>query len=219
MITPVDEEDSSLDRLDARGIPLVYVDRVSEDSERCWVKTDDVAGGRLAGRHLVELGHTRVAFAGSLGSTPWVRRRFAGFSETLSEAGITAAPLVTDSWRIEDGRRIGAALAAQPRESLPTAVMCGNDYLALGIMLELARHNLRVPDDVTVVGFDDHAWAETATVPLTTVRQPREELGRRAVRLLLDEIDHGDAHTHRHELLEPELVARASSAPPHHMHS
>ncbi len=69
-----------------------------------------------------------------------------------------------------------------------------------------------MPDDVTIVGFDDLSWSAAASVPLTTVSQPREELGRRAVRLLLDEIDRGDAHTHSHELLVPELVVRESSA-------
>ncbi|MCU1571407.1 MAG: LacI family transcriptional regulator [Naasia sp.] len=214
MITPVHEDESLLDRLDARGIPLVFVDRVSERSERCWVKTDDVAGGRLAGEHLGALGHEHIAFAGSLGKTVQVDRRYDGFAEALSSAGRGAERLITDSWRIADGRMVGAALAGRTRDRLPTAVMCANDYIALGILAEFARHGIRVPEDVTIIGFDDHSWAEAATVPMTTVRQPREVLGRRAVRLLLDEIDHGDAHVHAHELLEPTLIVRSSSAAP-----
>jgi LacI family transcriptional regulator len=214
MITPVQEDGSSLDRFDARGIPLVYVDRVSDRSERCWVKTNDVAGGRLAGEHLLALGHQRIAFAGSLGTTVQVDRRYSGFLEVLSPAGRRPERLVTDSWRISDGRLAGAELAGRSPERLPTAVMCGNDYIALGILLEFSQRGIRVPDDVTVIGFDDHPWAEAATVPLTTVRQPRQELGRRAVRLLLDEIDHAETHVHGHELLEPELIVRSSSAAP-----
>ena len=214
MITPVQESVSSLDRLDARGIPLVYVDRVSEGAERCWVKTNDVAGGRLAGGHLLALGHERIAFAGSLGTAVQVDRRYDGFLDALSSAGRQPERLVTDSWRIADGRSVGAALAARPPDQLPTAVMCGNDYIALGILLELARQGIRVPEDITVIGFDDHSWTEAATVPLTTVRQPREKLGRRAVHLLLDEIVSGEAHVHSHELLEPSLIVRSSSAAP-----
>jgi LacI family transcriptional regulator len=214
MIAPVRADAAALDRLDARDIPLVYVDRVDERSKRCWVKTDDVAGGRLAGQHLLALGHRDVAFVGNLGTSAQVDRRFEGFAAPLAEAGIVPERVVTDSWRITDGRQAGAALAARPPGELPTAIMCGNDLIALGVLLEFARRGIRAPDDVSIVGFDDLSWSEAATVPLTTVRQPREELGRHAVRLLLDEIDRGEAHTHQHELLVPELVIRASSAIP-----
>jgi LacI family transcriptional regulator len=214
MIAPVRAGRSSVDRLDARDIPLVYVDRVDEQSERCWVKTDDIAGGRLAGEHLIALGHRDVAFAGNFGRSAQVDRRFDGFAAVLAEAGVVPERIMTDSWRITDGRQAGAALAARPASELPTAIMCGNDLIALGVLLEFAHQGIRVPDDVSIVGFDDLYWLEAATVPLTTVRQPREELGRHAVRLLLDEIDRGDAHVHRHEMLVPELVIRASSSSP-----
>jgi LacI family transcriptional regulator len=208
MIAPVLADETTLDRLDARDIPLVYVDRAAERSERCWVKTDDVAGGRLAADHLRDLGHREVAVAGNLLTSSQVARRFDGF-------GTSPRTFSTESWGIADGRAVGAALAGLPAAERPTAIMCGNDLIAIGVLLELARHGIRVPDDISIVGFDDLSWSEAATVPLTTVRQPREELGRRAVRMLLDEIDHGDAHEHRHELLVPELVVRESTAAPH----
>nr|WP_274637494.1 LacI family DNA-binding transcriptional regulator [Microbacterium bovistercoris] len=214
MITPVHEEDEKLGRLDGRGIPLVYVDRVSPSSTRCWVKTDDVAGGRVAGEHLVSLGHRTLAFAGSFDATRQTDLRFQGFAAAVGVAGAIPERLATDAWAIEDGRRVGAVLAARPRSALPTAVMCANDLIAVGILLEFARHDIRVPDDVSVVGFDDLAWAAAVSVPLTTVRQPRADLGKHAVRMLLDEIDRSDAHAHRNLLLAPELVVRASTAPP-----
>jgi LacI family transcriptional regulator len=213
MIAPVRAAAEELERLDARGIPLVYVDRVDEASDRCWVKTDDVAGGRLAGEHVMDLGHHDVAFVGNLGRTVQVDRRFEGFSEALAQADVVSERLETASWGIADGRRAAAQLLARPVAQLPTAIMCGNDLIALGMLLEFARAGIRVPDDISIVGFDDLSWSDAATVPLTTVRQPREELGRRAVRLLLDEIDRGAAHAHRHELLVPELVVRASTGP------
>lgn len=214
MIAPVHVDDSALDRLDARDIPLVYVDRVSDKSPRCWVKTDDLAGGRLAGEHLAALGHRLAAFVGNL-DTAQVRRRFTGFAEAAGAAGLTVESIATDSWRISDGRDAAAALVKRGLDELPTAIMCGNDLIAIGMLLEFARRGIAVPGDVSIVGFDDLSWSAAASVPLTTVRQQREELGRRAVRLLLDEIDHGDAHTHSQELLVPVLVVRESSAPPH----
>ncbi|MFB2585794.1 LacI family DNA-binding transcriptional regulator [Herbiconiux liukaitaii] len=214
MITPVHDDEPRLDRLDGRGIPLVYIDRVSDDSPRCWVKTDDLAGGRLAGEHLVGLGHRRLAFVGSLGGTAQVDHRFEGFVAAVGAAAGSTERLATESWQIDDGRRAGAALAARPLSELPTAVMCTNDLVAIGLLIEFAQRGIRVPDDVSVVGFDDLSWAATSVVPLTTVRQPRAELGRRAVRMLLDEIDRGEAHEHHRELLEPEFVVRSSTAAP-----
>jgi LacI family transcriptional regulator len=214
IIAPVRAVAPALDRLDARDIPVVYVDRVDEQSERCWVKTDDVAGGRLAGDHMIVLGHRDVAFVGNLGNSAQVDRRFDGFAAALAEAGVVPERVVTDSWRITDGREAGEALASRAPDHLPTAIMCGNDLIALGVLLAFARQGIRVPDDVSIVGFDDLTWSEAATVPLTTVRQPREQLGRHAVRLLLDEIDRGDVHVHIHQLLAPELVIRASSSRP-----
>lgn len=214
MIAPVRALDSALERLDARDIPVVFVDRVDETIEHCWVKTDDVAGGRLAGEHLIELGHRELAFVGNFAGTVQVDRRFDGFAAALAGGGVVPERIATDSWRITDGRQAGAAIAGRPRNELPTAIMCGNDLTALGVLLEFAHHGIRVPEDVSIVGFDDLSWSEAATVPLTTVRQPRTEMGRRAVHLLLDEIDHGDTHTHRHELLVPELVIRVSTAAP-----
>ncbi|TFD86611.1 LacI family DNA-binding transcriptional regulator [Cryobacterium serini] len=214
MIAPVRALDSALERLDARDIPVVFVDRVDETIEHCWVKTDDVAGGRLAGEHLIELGHRELAFVGNFAGTVQVDRRFDGFAAALAGGGVVPERIATDSWRITDGRQAGAAIVGRPRKELPTAIMCGNDLTALGVLLEFAHHGIRVPEDVSIVGFDDLSWSEAATVPLTTVRQRRTEMGRRAVHLLLDEIDHGDTHTHRHELLVPELVIRASTAAP-----
>jgi LacI family transcriptional regulator len=214
MIAPVRAVDSALDRLDARGIPLVYVDRVDEQSGRCWVKSDDEAGGHLAGEYLIGLNHRTVAFVGNLGNSFQAGRRFDGFAAALAAAGVVPERITTDSWRMNDGREAGAALAARAAEDLPTAIMCANDLIALGVLREFARSGIRVPDDVSIVGFDDLSWSEVASVPLTTVRQPREEMGRRAVRMLLDEIDRGVAHVHRNELLLPELVTRDSSSSP-----
>lgn len=214
MITPVRDDDPRLNRLDAHGIPLVYVDRVATQSERCWVKTDDVAGGRIAGEHLVSLGHRSIAFVGSLDTTAQVDQRFAGFVAALSDAGVVPERLPTAGWQIADGTAVGSALVAMAANERPTAVMCANDLIAIGLLHELVRRGVQVPEDISIVGFDDLEWAADATVPLTTVRQSREELGRRAVRMLLDEINLGEGHQHRHVLLGPELVVRASTAAP-----
>jgi LacI family transcriptional regulator len=97
-----------------------------------------------------------------------------------------------------------------PAGRRPTAAVCANDLLALGLLQEMVRHGVRVPDDLAIVGYDDIDFAAAAAVPLSSVRKPRALLGRRATELLLDEARNPD-HTHEQLLFEPQLVVRQSS--------
>jgi LacI family transcriptional regulator len=99
---------------------------------------------------------------------------------------------------------------ALPAGERPTAAFCANDLLALGLLQAMTRFGLSVPGDLAVVGYDDIEFAEAAAVPLTSVRQPRELLGRTAARLLLEEAS-GELHTHQQVRFSPELVVRAST--------
>ena len=97
------------------------------------------------------------------------------------------------------------------RSSLPTAVFCANDLLALGALQELQQRGVRVPQDVAIVGYDDIDFASAAMVPLSSVRQPRHQIGRTAADLLIEEADDTGAHKHRQVVFEPELIIRESS--------
>jgi DNA-binding LacI/PurR family transcriptional regulator len=112
-----------------------------------------------------------------------------------------------------EGRRAAEQLVELPRSRRPTAVFCANDLLALGMLQELIRRGIRVPDDVAIVGYDDIDYAAAAAIPLSSVRQPREQLGRTAAELLFDEINDGDIHRHRRIRFRPELIIRESSSP------
>jgi LacI family transcriptional regulator len=98
------------------------------------------------------------------------------------------------------------------RDRRPTAAFCANDLLALGLLQQLSTAGLSVPGDLAIVGYDDIEYAAAAPVPLTSVAQPRDHLGRTAAELLFDEITAGERHRHRQVLFEPELVIRESSA-------
>jgi LacI family transcriptional regulator len=213
IITPVEEENSRLERLAEQGIPIVYVDRISGDRPCCWVRTDDVAGGRLAGEHLIERGHRRLLYAGGTRISHQVDARYEGFLRAVEAGGGQVERLETVSWRLEDGAGVADTLLARAPGERPTAVMCANDLIALGLMQKLALHGVRVPEDVALVGFDDLEWAGAAVIPLSSVRQQREELGRRAVQLLMDELLSPGTHVHVHEELAPKLVVRNSSSP------
>jgi DNA-binding LacI/PurR family transcriptional regulator len=114
---------------------------------------------------------------------------------------------------VTGGRTAGAALGDLPAGQRPTAAFCANDLIALGLLQEMTRLGIRVPDDLAIVGYDDIEFAAAAAVPLSSVRQPRHQLGRSAAQLLLEEA-RGDAHhKHRQVIFEPELEVRQSSQP------
>ena len=109
------------------------------------------------------------------------------------------------------GQKAGGEIAALDAASRPTAVFCANDLIALGVLQEMTRNRIRVPEDIAIIGYDDIEFAAAAAVPLTSVRQPRQQLGHTAARMLLEEAAAADGdHQHRQVIFEPELVVRQS---------
>ena len=121
--------------------------------------------------------------------------------------------IVTPALNVTAGQRAGAALAELPAAQRPTAVFCANDLLALGVLQEMTAQRIRVPEDISLIGYDDIDFAAAAAVPLSSVRRPRQLPGRTAAQLLLDEALGEGSHQHRQVVFEPELVVRRSSQP------
>ena len=215
LITPSDVSSPLLCELPERGTPVVVVGRMPNACTHCTVAVDDETGGRLAVEHLVELGHERVAFVGSPELTGQVQQRLLGAQAAWVEAGRDPGCLVvlgSDGRTVAEGARAAQRIAGASRRTRPTAAFCANDLLALGVLQGSLGLGMRVPDDLAVVGYDDIDFAAAAAVPLTSVRQPRHELGRRAAELLLDET-RNPGHRHEQVVFTPELVARASTVP------
>jgi LacI family transcriptional regulator len=213
LVTPVDPAAPGLAEVRRNGTPLVIVDRTREDDKFCSVAVDDVLGGRLAVEHLVERGHTRVAFIGGPDSIGQVRDRLEGARRAWADAGLPADQLTvvpTAALTVVEGRSAGERVMGLAARRRPTAAFCANDLLALGLLQQLSTAGLAVPGDLAIVGYDDIDYAGAAAVPLTSVRQPRQELGRRAAELVLDEAEN-PAHLHQQLVFTPELVARRST--------
>lgn len=213
LVTPVDPQADLLLDVRAKGTPLVIVDRTRAGGDFCSVAVDDELGGRLAVEHLVEQGHERVAFIGGPLSIGQVGDRLAGARLAWADAGLPEDQLVvvpTEALTVAEGRSAGERLMGMSRRVRPTAAFCANDLLALGLLQQLSSLGLTVPGDLAIVGYDDIEYAGAAAVPLTSVRQPRQELGRRATELVLDEADNPD-HRHEQVVFTPELVARRST--------
>jgi LacI family transcriptional regulator len=214
LITPVNPDGAALDEVSRRGIPVVVVDRTPSSGDFCSVAVDDVLGGRLAVEHLIDRGHTRVAFIGGPDSIGQVRERLEGARAIWAESGLPFDDLIhlpTAALTVGEGRAAGERLAGLPARRRPTAAFCANDLLALGLLQQTIGSGQRVPEDLAIVGYDDIEFAAAAAVPLTSVRQPRQELGRAAAQLVLDEATN-PKHEHQQATFIPELVARASTA-------
>src|SRR5690606_18621947 len=177
LITPVDDSSAErLERLTAHDIPVVLVDRGAGLHPHCSVAVDDVHGGRLAARHLVERGHESVAFIGGPPSIPQVADRLAGCREVCEEAGARVEAFTSVSLNVAGGRQAVERMLRLPEA--PTAIFCANDLVALGALQGLTMHGVKVPEECAIVGYDDIEFAAAAAVPLSSVRQPRAQLGR-----------------------------------------
>jgi LacI family transcriptional regulator len=203
-----------LEQLAATDTPIVLVNRRVATADIPSVTVDDTAGVALAMRHLVELGHREIVHLAGPQELSTGAGRLRAFRQALRDHGLDDSPeraVVCRSWSEAAGARGAKELldAGVPF----TAVLAGNDLLALGCYDALAEHGLACPRDVSVVGFNDMPFVDKLRPPLTTVRIPHYQLGTEAARLLLERLRQPGRHTPS-VLLPPTLVVRESTAPP-----
>jgi DNA-binding LacI/PurR family transcriptional regulator len=203
---------ASVDRyvtLAGRGVPFVMINGYTAKVSAPFVSADDRAAMHLAVTHLVELGHQRIGLAVGPKRFVPVERKIEGFVEQMRVSlDVAAEELVRHSLFTVEG---GQAAAAELLDAGCTAIICGSDLMAFGAIRAARGRGLRVPGDVSVVGFDDSPLIVFADPPLTTVRQPVEAMGQAAVDALLEEIT-GNPAPHSEFVFMPELVVRGSTA-------
>ena len=211
LISPVGEVDERLRRLRERGIPAVLVDRRATDTSFSSIAVDDVEGGRIAVAHLIDTGHRRIAFVGGPQSLRQVADRLAGGRRAVGETDAALEVIPTAALSVAEGGQAARAIAARPVGERPDAIFAANDLVAIGILQEFAVAGIRTPEDIALVGYDDIDFASALTVPLSSVRQPAEQIGARALAILLAEAADPSLEP-RHVEFTPALVVRASSA-------
>jgi LacI family transcriptional regulator len=206
-------DDPRLVELGKEGVPMVLVNRVVDDHAFSSVSVDDGAGVRLVVDHLGRLGHRRIGHVAGPQSYSTGFGRYRGFVTSMTSNGLTVdSRLVSfaSSFSIAEGLRCARELLS--RTSPPTAIVAGNDMLALGCFTVLEELGLRCPEDVSIVGFNDMPFIDRLRTPLTSVRIPHYEIGTHAAELMLERIERPDSPL-KVLLLAPELVVRASTAP------
>lgn len=215
LITPLQNDVGYLQRLRRQEMAIVLLDRPSRARDLCSVAVDDVLGGELATRHLLELGHRSIAFvSGPLNIRQCAERR-RGMRRGIKACGLDPDQVMIDipaaAQNSSAGEKCVEALLSHTRK--PTAAFCANDLLALGIMRGLSLRQVKIPDEMALVGYDDVEFASVLSPALTSIRQPKYQLGRAAAELLLDEIGGTGEHQHKQITYQPELIVRATTQP------
>ena len=216
LITPVQNDTGYLQRLRQQGIAIVLLDRPSRARGLCSVAVDDVLGGELATRHLLELGHRSIAFVSGPLTIRQCADRRRGMCRAIKSLGLEPEQIIVDipaaAQHASAGEQCVENLLHHPRK--PTAAFCANDLLALGIMRGLSERGVEIPTEMALVGYDDVEFASVLSPALTSVRQPKYQLGHSAAELLLDEITNADQHQHKQVVYRPELIVRATTLLP-----
>jgi DNA-binding LacI/PurR family transcriptional regulator len=206
--------------LQTYGLPMAIVNNEGAGECQYLVFNDDIYGIRLVARHLIELGHRKIAFLGNKLGGRTTEERERGFREEMDAAGLAVQEAYI--YLTPEGSPAGGFAGVQYLRSLPempTAIMCYNDYLAVGVYGALSQAGLRIPQDISVTGFDDIAIAAYLIPSLTTLRQHKYELGVRAARMMLEMLeqkrDRSDPLPAPQKVsIKGELCIRGSTAPP-----
>ncbi|WP_251041367.1 LacI family DNA-binding transcriptional regulator [Arthrobacter sp. ISL-30] len=197
-----------------RRIPVVVIDPFNPPpADVVSVGATNWAGGKAAAEHLIELGHRRIAFLGGPETAECNQARLHGYMAALMARGLEVEPgyVRMGHFRTEDG--VSGLKELLALKEPPTAIFAGNDSIALGVMAEARRNGLRIPDDLSLVGFDGTYQAAEAIPPLTSVAQPLQEMGRAALRTLLRQVRGEQLDSQRVELAT-QLVVRESTTIP-----
>lgn len=193
-------------------VPVVYLDHPGSQGD-CAVLVDHIAGGQIATDHLLSLGHRRIGFIYGHPQMRQFEQRLTGMRRALIAAGLNPSrsiiPVASEGIGVESGMSSASKLL---EGNVPPAIFCGNDMLAFGVYKELTRRRVRVPEDVSLIGYDDILFAADWIKPLTTVAQPIDIMGSNAAALLIEHAFGRVDHKHRTMMLQPSLVVRESTA-------
>jgi LacI family transcriptional regulator len=209
LITPADIKADRIDALRARGICVTLLDRELKGENQCSVSVDDVHGGQIAVEYLASLGHKRIAWVRGPEKIPQVADRGEGVAKAAKLVNVEIDHIEVPLMNTANGEEAVNNLLAL--KSLPTAVFCANDLLALGVMRGLLNNGIQIPDQVAVLGYDDIQFAPSAVVPLSSISQPAYQIGVTAADLILSECESDGDHVHQQIKFQPRLIERASS--------
>jgi LacI family transcriptional regulator len=208
VIAPCSQNWKNIKKLHDQGLPIVCIDRYFENLDIPYVSTDNYEGAVMATRHLLEHGHTQVACIQGVEESVPNKLRIQGYTDAMSQAGHEGTISISgDEFSVENGYKETKLLLQRDRR--PTAIFALSNTIAMGCMKALKEENLLIPDDVSVITFDDHPYLDYLATPLSCITQPTREICRLAIRQLFFMLAHKEIKT-KQILLKPELKYRKS---------
>lgn len=209
IITPVGPRNQVFEKYIEQNIRVGYISQTDEQPEQCSVSIDQVRGGYIGLEYLYNLGHRDILWISGPPHHHQSNQRFVGISMAAQEFGVELQVLNSPSLDFISGEQIAPAILALPK--LPDAIFAGNDALALGVINYLLKEGVKIPEEISVLGFDNVAYAESALIPLSTVSQTPYQLGYTMGEQMLSELTADETHLHQHVVFQPQIVERAST--------
>lgn len=210
ILTPVGARNQVFEKFIEENVRVGFISQTDDHIEQCSVSIDQVRGGYIGIEYLAKLGHKKILWVSGPDRHHQSNQRFVGVTQAAKEFGIELSTFTAPSLDFITGEHVAPEIQAMG--SLPDAIFCANDALALGIMNFFFKTGIKVPDDVSVIGYDNVSYAESALVPLTTVSQTPYQLGFTMGTQMIAEIESKEDHVHQHVIFQPQIVERASAA-------
>lgn len=210
IMTPVGARNQVFEKFIEENVRVGFISQTDDHIEQCSVSIDQVRGGFIGIEYLASRGHKKILWVSGPSDHHQSNQRFVGVTQAAREFGVAITTTTSPSLDFLSGEHIAPQIiAAGP---LPDAIFCANDATALGLMNFFYKSGLRVPDDVSILGYDNVAYAESALVPLTTVSQTPYQLGFTMGSQMIAEIEAKPGHIHQHVIFQPQIVERESVA-------
>jgi LacI family transcriptional regulator len=207
IIVPCGNQQEHIRHIYLQGLPVICIDRYFENSDLPYVSTDNYEGAFKAAKHLIQNGHTRIAcIQGVQQSTP-NRLRVAGFKDAMEKEGLKNYTIVGDDFSIRNGYLETILLLRQ--QVRPTAIFTLSNTIAMGCMKALKEMNIHIPEDISLITFDDHLYLDFLSTPLSCIAQPVDDIGKMAVKFLFERINNQEMKIEQ-VLLKPEIKFRES---------
>lgn len=210
ILTPVGARNQVFEKFIEENVRVGFISQTDDHIEQCSVSIDQVRGGYIGIEYLAKLGHKKILWVSGPDRHHQSNQRFVGVTQAAKEFDIELSTFTAPSLDFITGEHVAPEIQAMG--SLPDAIFCANDAIALGIMNFFFKTGIKVPDDVSVIGYDNVSYAESALVPLTTVSQTPYQLGFTMGSQMIVEIEGEENHVHQHVIFQPQIVERASAA-------
>ena len=211
IVTPVGPRNQIFDMFMDKNVRVGFISQTDDQPEQCSVAVDQVRGGYIGLEYLYKLGHKKVLWVSGPAHQHQSNQRFIGISQAAREFGLEVTSITAPTMDFLTGEALAPEIiAAGP---LPDAIFATNDTLAMGIINHFRSVGIEVPGTVSILGYDNTSYAESAMIPLSTVSQTPYQLGATMGSQMLAELSAGDDHVHQHVVFQPQIIERSSTAP------